>query len=289
MSWPEEKPKEDGLTSLASGESLLPGQYIVSPNDTARLTLEDNGCLTIFKLQGKPTVLTGKKVTGSSLNNQEDGNLVLANDAGEPAGWATETAGGEGAYVTVTDEGVLQYTGADGVLLWDSKDGKPKTEAPGAPAPGSAEEAALAKAAPPPPEEPARKLGEVVGEGNGQVVMQSVRAADTKNAPVEFVAEIKETWQRDGRQMYKIETYITNQGAHNIVEMTVAVPHKEVVYETWGCHDRGEDSGERILELPLAKRPPDDKGVTAGECYNFGGVYSMPDPGFYIKAWAAPH
>ena len=138
MSWPEEKPKEDGITSLASGESLLPGQYIVSPNDTARATLEENGCLTIFKLKGKPTVLTGKKVVGSSLNNQEDGNLVLATDSGDPAGWATETAGGDGAYVTLTDDGVLQYTGADGVLLWDSKDGKPKAAAPGAPAPGSA-------------------------------------------------------------------------------------------------------------------------------------------------------
>lgn len=85
--------------------------------------------------------------------------------------------------------------------------------------------------------------------------------------------------------MYKIEVYITNKGAHNITELTVGVPHKEVVYETWGCHDRGEDSGERLLELPFERRDP---GITAGECYNFGGVYSMSDPGFYIKAWQAP-
>lgn len=284
MSWPEEKPREDGLTSLAAGESLLPGQYIVSPNDTARFTLEENGNATIFKLKGKPNVLNpSKKVSGASLVNGEDGNLMLANEEGEPAGWATETEG-EGAYLTVTDDGVLQYTAADGTLLWDSKDGKKKAGSKGAPTPGSAEEAALTKQAPPPPEEPAEKEGEVM-EGNGQVLMQSITPSDTKNAPVEFIAEIKETWERDGRTMYKIETYITNKGAHNITEMQVAVPHKEVVYETWGCHDEGEDSGERLLELPFERRDP---GITAGECYNFGGVYSMADPGFYIKKWQAP-
>ena len=197
MSWPEEKPREDGLTSLAAGESLLPGQYIVSPNDNARFTLEENGNATIFKLRGKPNVLnSNKKVVGAALVNGEDGNLVLTNEEGEPAGWATESEG-EGAYLTVTDDGVLQYTAADGTLLWDSKDGKKKAGDKGAPAPGSAEEAALTKQAPPPLEEPAKKEGEVM-EGNGQVMMQSITPSDTKNAPVEFVAEIKETWERDG-------------------------------------------------------------------------------------------
>lgn len=189
MSWPEEKPREDGLTSLAAGESLLPGQYIVSPNDTARFTLEENGNATIFKLKGKPHVLnTDKKVSGAALVNGEDGNLMLTNEEGEPAGWATDTEG-EGAYLTVTDDGVLQYTAADGSLLWDSKDGKKKAGEKGAPAPGSAEEAALTKAPPPPPEEPAVKQGEVM-EGNGQVQMQSITAADTKNG----MSEKREGW-----------------------------------------------------------------------------------------------
>ena len=195
-SWPEEKPREDGLTSLAAGESLLPGQYIVSPNDNARFTLEENGNLTVFNLNGKPNVL-GKG--GASLVNGEDGNLSLANEDGEPAGWATETEG-EGAYVTVTDDGVVQLTGADGALLWDSKSGKKSAGAKGAPAPGSEEEAAQTKAAPPPPPAEPSKEGEV-HEGNGQVQMQSINASDTKGAPVEFVAEIKETWERDGRTM----------------------------------------------------------------------------------------
>ena len=57
MSWPAEKPKENGLTHLASGESLLAEQWISSPNDQARLMLEGNGNLTIFKLKGKPHVV----------------------------------------------------------------------------------------------------------------------------------------------------------------------------------------------------------------------------------------
>lgn len=60
MSWPAEKPKENGLTHLASGESLLAEQWISSPNDQARLMLEGNGNLTIFKLKGKPHVVRSR-------------------------------------------------------------------------------------------------------------------------------------------------------------------------------------------------------------------------------------
>ena len=49
--------KESGLTHLASGESLLAEQWISSPNDQARLMLEGNGNLMIFKLKGKPHVV----------------------------------------------------------------------------------------------------------------------------------------------------------------------------------------------------------------------------------------
>lgn len=56
MSWPEDKPK--GVSHIASGESLLAEQWISSPNDQARLMLEGNGNLTVFKLKGKPHVVS---------------------------------------------------------------------------------------------------------------------------------------------------------------------------------------------------------------------------------------
>lgn len=74
---------------------------------------------------------------------------------------------------------------------------------------------------------------------------------------------------------------------HNIMSLDVVVPKREVVYESWGAaHDQGEDSGRRIFSLPDFIK--DKGGVTAGECYNFGGVFSEADPGFLVENFDAP-
>jgi len=203
MSWPADKPKDSGLSHLASGESLLVDQFISSPNDTARLTLESNGNLTIFKLRGgKPWVINkrGKNV-GATLANQADSNLVLYDAGGEPAGWASNTKGGEGSYLTVSDDGRALYTSSEGNLLWASN-GK-GVGGKGAPAPGSPEAEAEAAAAPPPPAEadahdPPMVQGgsdapaSVEKEGSGVVQMASIAASGgVGDHPIEFVAEVK--------------------------------------------------------------------------------------------------
>lgn len=241
MSWPADKPKSDGLTHVASGESLLANQYVCSPNDTTRLMLEESGNLCLFKLKGKPHVLNKRgKTVGVQLSNQADGNLVLYDADGKPANWASNTkSDAEGAYLTVTDDGRALYTGADGNVLWSS-DGK-GVGGKGAPAPGSAE--AEAEAAAPPAGEPdAHDPPMVAGgeaapasvekEGAGVVQMASIAASGgvSDSTPIEFVAEIKDTWERDGRTMYKIEVYITNKGQHNIMSLDVVVPEVKRVF-----------------------------------------------------------
>lgn len=97
----------------------------------------------------------------------------------------------------------------------------------------------------------------------------------------------QDTWERDGRTMYKIEVYITNKGQHNMTSLDVVVPKREVVYESWGAaHDLGEDSGRRIFTLPDFIK--EKGGITSGECYNFSGVFSEADPGFLVENFDAP-
>ena len=120
--------------------------------------------------------------------------------------------------------------------------------------------------------------------------------------------------------MYKIEVYITNKGQVSLwfpsflsplekreetffaqrveaflervcrklkISFYVVVPKREVVYESWGAaHDQGEDSGRRIFSLPDFIK--EKGGITAGECYNFGGVFSEADPGFLVENFDAP-
>ena len=74
---------------------------------------------------------------------------------------------------------------------------------------------------------------------------------------------------------------------HNIMSLDVVVPKREVVNESWGAaHDQGEDSGRRIFSLPDFIK--EKGGITAGECYNFGGVFSEADPGFLVENFDAP-
>ena len=198
MSWPAEK--ATGPKALASGESLLADTWISSPNDQARLMLETNGNLTIFKLKGKPWVLNkrGKNV-GATLANQDDSNLVLYDADGKPANWASNTKGGEGSYLTVSDDGRALYTSSEGILLWSS-DGK-GVGGKGAPAPGSAEAEAEA-AAPPSGESDAHDPPMVQGgeaapasveqDGSGVVQMASIAASGgVGDHPIEFIAEVK--------------------------------------------------------------------------------------------------
>ncbi len=274
MSWPDADP---GPTSLASGESLLPGQFLSSPGDAARLVLAEDGSLAIWrKGDKKPATTLHKKKNGSMLTMQDDSNAVLYEANGKPAGWASASNGkGGGGALTLTDEGVLRVTSAEGAVIYAS-DGK-GAAMPAGPQAGPATveagegvvEAASIVEAPPPEAAPLATTN-----------------AEAAGAPVQVFAEKKDAWEQDGQWLHKYEVYVVNTGAHNITVLTMAVPAEGITWQTWGCHDRGDGGGRRTFELP--ENVTSNGGIRAGETYNFGGVFSQEKPGFQIVAWEAP-
>jgi hypothetical protein len=276
--WDDDAPA--GPTQLGPGESLLPGQFLSSPDDSARLVLGEDGTLAVWKKgDKKPASQLHKKKNGSMLTMQDDSNAVLYEANGKPAGWTSASNGkGAGGVLTLTEEGVLRVTSADGAVIYAS-DGK-GAAVPAKPQAGPATveagegtvEAQSIVEAPPPEAKP--------------LSMDSASNPDAAGAPIEVFAEKKDAWEQDGKWLYKYEVYVRNTGEHNITKLDMAVPHEGITYQTWGCHDRGDAGGRRVFELP--ENVLGNGGIRANETYAFGGVFSEESPGFTLAAWEAP-
>jgi hypothetical protein len=90
-------------SALMSGQSLEPGQSIVSPGRHASLHYQHDGNLVVY-LDGAPVWATMTDgATAGSLQMQHDGNLVLY--SADAAVWATSTSGHPGAMVQLQDDG----------------------------------------------------------------------------------------------------------------------------------------------------------------------------------------
>lgn len=109
----ESKVLENGLLP---GQQLDPGQSVSSPNGQFKLTMKDNGELTLT-LWGATHWTSRTKGTGHHALMQADGNLVVLNAAGAPV-WATGTNGFYGAQLQVHDSGALTVTKGTR-LLWN--------------------------------------------------------------------------------------------------------------------------------------------------------------------------
>jgi hypothetical protein len=177
--------------------------------------------------------------------------------------------------LSLTDEGVLRVTAADGAVIYAS-DGK-GAAMPAGPQAGPA----------------------TVEAGEGTVEAASIVEAppaaatplatpnpEAAGAPVDVFVEQKDAWEADGRWLYKHEVYVVNKGAHNITRLDVAIPAEGVTWQTWGCHDRGDGEGWRTFQLPESVLG--NGGIRAGETYNFGGVVSQEKPDFRLVVWEAP-
>lgn len=125
---------EGGKHLLGVGDTLLPGEYLVSPDRTARALLQDDGNLVVYKKQadGSDKMVwathtydgnTLGKLLGAKLIVQEDHNLVLYTKEGAPA-WATNTheRGTGRATLALGDEGILVLVdeAEPPVALWNS-------------------------------------------------------------------------------------------------------------------------------------------------------------------------
>jgi hypothetical protein len=94
--------------TIASGEFLLPGECLKSPNQLYTLALESDGNVVLYSQDSRPfwATTTGGSLTPRHFIMQTDGNLVLYDTSGNPK-WASNTSNQPGAFLSIQDDGNL--------------------------------------------------------------------------------------------------------------------------------------------------------------------------------------
>jgi serralysin len=97
-----------GRTTLASGQSLQPGQSLRSPNQLHTLIMQTDGNVVLYDRHSQPlwATNTGGSIVPREFIMQTDGNLVLYGMDNRP-NWASNTSGNSGAFLDVQDDGNL--------------------------------------------------------------------------------------------------------------------------------------------------------------------------------------
>jgi hypothetical protein len=105
------------MTSLESGQSLNPGDYLLSPDRQSVFTLQKDGNLVQYN-DFRPVWFSATNgYTPSRLVMQTDGNLVLYNNVNQPL-WNTETAGNPGARLVTQSDGNLVLYSSTNTAIW---------------------------------------------------------------------------------------------------------------------------------------------------------------------------
>jgi hypothetical protein len=101
--------------AMHGGDSLGPGDDIVSPNGHYKLVMQADGNLVLYH-DGDAIWSTGSKGAGASLAMQTDGNLVIYNNG---ATWSSNTADFPGAELDLQDDGNLViYHAGHAIWTW---------------------------------------------------------------------------------------------------------------------------------------------------------------------------
>lgn len=105
---------------MTNGETLVPTQFLISPNAAATLLLQQDGNLVVYC--GATPKWATATTAGRSMyfQAQSDGNLVIYDVDFLPI-WASNTAGNPGAVLTLLNSGNLILKDSTGVTtLWQS-------------------------------------------------------------------------------------------------------------------------------------------------------------------------
>src|SRR5262249_35686730 len=113
------EPKLARMTDrLTAAQGLQRDELLTSPNGQFSLVLQQDGNLVLTDQAGQPVWASstdGRDVSRATM--QEDGNFVLYSSTNEPA-WAADTFGNEGAYLVLQDDRNLVIYSAEGAPLW---------------------------------------------------------------------------------------------------------------------------------------------------------------------------
>ena len=97
--------------NLAAGQSLQPGQQIVSPNGSFRVIMQADGNLVEYK-GNTPLWASHTGVPGSTVIMQTDGNLVVYSPSHQPLWYTNTDKAGPGSVIIQNDGNFVVYTPA---------------------------------------------------------------------------------------------------------------------------------------------------------------------------------
>jgi hypothetical protein len=108
-------------STLESGQVLPASQYLTSPSGRCRLVMQDDGNLVLYNDAGRALWFSGTAGNpGAYLAMQaSDGNLVIYGPSGTPL-WASGTTGDAGDVLRLGDDANLVLEGSDGGTLWQT-------------------------------------------------------------------------------------------------------------------------------------------------------------------------
>lgn len=106
---------------MMPGQKLATGQQLVSGNGKARLTLQSDGNLVLYRVDNGVALWASntQSWTVTQVLMQYDGNVVAYGpNLAAGAQWRTATAGNRGASLVLRDDGNLVVLAENGAQLW---------------------------------------------------------------------------------------------------------------------------------------------------------------------------
>jgi hypothetical protein len=111
-------PNTSNNNILASGATLAPGSYLLSPDGESALTLQTDGNMVLYSnFKAVWNTVTFNR-TPNRLEMGTDGNLKIYFSDGST--WASNTAGHPGAYLKLQTDGNLVIYDTNGTPLWNT-------------------------------------------------------------------------------------------------------------------------------------------------------------------------
>jgi len=109
-----------GFAYLRPDQTLLPDQFLISPNRQYRFVMQaSDGNAVVYNQAGQHTFNTGPKGAGASMKLQGDGNLVMYNN-GNYANWNANTQGAKVDSLLIQDDGNLVIYSPARNWIWAS-------------------------------------------------------------------------------------------------------------------------------------------------------------------------